>query len=360
MMRWLRRLFLFAVVVGVLVAIAAAAAGWWAWEKIHEPHRGWSGDASVVAVEKGTPASVILDRLAREGVLYDARLARLYLVHRLGDPSLHAGEFRFDEPLSTPEVLDKLIRGEVVTYPLTLIEGLTIDEVAAAIAAAGFGDLAVLRAEMDDVSRIADLDPAAENLEGYLYPETYHFARGTSEAQIVDVLVRTFRREYETEVAPVHDPTAEHGLDLRELVILASIVEKETQLDEERAVVASVYRNRLRIGMGLYADPTIIYAKKIAGTWDGNLRRPDLKLDSPYNTYVVPGLPPGPICSPSVASLLAAAQPADTQYLYFVSKNDGSHVFARTKAEHDRNVYQWQKLYWRKRWAEERQNDPGG
>ena len=147
---------------------------------------------------------------------------------------------------------------------------------------------------------------------------------------------------------------------LRELVTLASIVEKECRLDEERPLVAGVYAHRLRIGMGLYADPTVIYALKKLGRWDGNLRRPDLKLDSPYNTYVGPGLPPGPICSPGLASLEAAAAPADIPYLYFVSRNDGSHVFARTLAEHNRNVSKWQKQYWRERWARERQRAAEG
>ncbi|MEM8996990.1 MAG: endolytic transglycosylase MltG, partial [Acidobacteriota bacterium] len=206
-------------------------------------------------------------------------------------------------------------------------------------------------------------DPEATNLEGYLYPDTYHFARGTSEAEIVDTLVETFRRRWAAEIEPLfveRPESVKPKLDLRELVTLASIVEKETQLDEERGLVASVYSNRLRIGMGLYADPTIIYAKKLDGTWDGNLRRPDLRMESPYNTYRVPGLPPSPICSPTRKSMLSALDPADSEYFYFVSRNDGSHVFARTKAEHDRNVYKWQKLYWRKKWAEERRQRAEG
>ncbi|MEM8931382.1 MAG: endolytic transglycosylase MltG [Acidobacteriota bacterium] len=357
----IRKLLIVIVILGLLAAAGATGAGWWAWQRIHEPHQGWSGAEQMVTIEPGASGSTILAGLERDGVLVDARLARLYLIHYLNDPPLRAGEYRFDEPVSTPEALDKLIRGEVVTYPLTLIEGLTIDEVADAIAVAGFGDRATLRAEMDGVERIRDLDPVATNLEGYLYPDTYHFARGTSESTIVDVLVRTFRQRSEAEAAALVEvaASAPDALTLRELVIVASIVEKETQLEEERGLVASVYRNRLRIGMGLYADPTIIYAKKLDGTWDGNIRRPDLKLDSPYNTYVVAGLPPGPICSPSIASVLAALQPADTEFLYFVSRNDGSHVFAQSKAEHDRNVYRWQKLYWRKRWAEERQRRAG-
>ena len=141
---------------------------------------------------------------------------------------------------------------------------------------------------------------------------------------------------------------------LLEVVTLASIFEREATLDEERPLIAGVYAHRLRRGMALFADPTVIYALQLEGRWDGNLRRGDLELDSPYNTYRYPGLPPGPICSPGVSSLLAAAAPVDTDYLYFVSRNDGSHVFAATLDEHNRNVEQWQRRYWRERWARER------
>ena len=358
----IRKIIGFLVLLGLLGALAAGGAAWWAWQKIHAPFQAYQGESHSMVIEPGTSATEILARMERAGVLQDAQLARLFLIHVLEDPSLKAGEYRFEGALNTPEALDKLIRGEVVTHPLTLIEGLTIDETAAVIADAGFGDLETLRLEMDRVELIQDLDPDAKNLEGYLYPETYHFAKGTTEREIVATLVRTFRRRYEAEVAPLLAGNPElKGLDgLRDLVTLASIVEKETQLEDERGVVASVYRNRLRIGMGLYADPTLIYGKKIEGTWDGNLRRVDLRTDSPYNTYMRPGLPPSPICSPSAASLVASVEPEETSYLYFVSRNDGTHVFAESKREHDRNVYKWQKLYWRKRWAEERAKKAAG
>jgi UPF0755 protein len=298
-------------------------------------------------------AGEILHRLEEAGVIYDARLARLYLVHKLGDPPLLAGEYRFQGHLSTPEALDKLVQGAVVTYPLTLIEGLTLEETADSLVRSGFGDREAFLAAMRSADGISDLDPDAIDLEGYLFPETYFFARGTSEEEIVATLVRTFRRHFETEVAPHWDrqPPVE---SLRELVALASIVEKEAQRDEEWPLIAGVYAHRLRLGMPLQADPTVIFARKRAGMWDGNLRRPDLQIDSPYNTYRYPGLPPGPIASPGLKSLLAAAAPPDVPYLYFVSRNDGSHVFARTLSEHNRNVNEWQKLYWRNRWAEER------
>ena len=347
---WFGRLVRFVFVLGLLAALAAGGAAYWLWQEFNEPYRGFDGER-LVTVTPGTNASAILDQLEEAGVLRDARLTRLYLIHGLGDPHLKAGEYRFDQALDAPSVLDKLVRGEVVTYPVTLIEGLTLWQAADAIVAAGFGDREVLLREMGRGELVQDLDPVAENLEGYLYPDTYHFARGTTEAEIVDTLVRTFRQRYHEEV--------EHLLGdwegtVRDLVILASIVEREAQIDEEWPQIASVYTNRLRIGMPLQADPTVIYALELAGTYDGNIRRPDLRYDSPYNTYVYPGLPPGPICSPAVKSLVAVARPADTPYFYFVSRNDGTHVFARTLAEHNRNVNEWQKRYWRRRWAAER------
>jgi UPF0755 protein len=340
------RFLRFAVLVGL---VAAATAAGWAWWLLHQPFRGWEGGERVVEVRSGQGARAILRDLAAAGVIADARLAEAYLVYYRGDPPLKAGEYRFDEPLSTPAALAKLIRGEIVTYPATLIEGLTLDESAAALAAQGFGDADLLRREMAAAELVAELDPEAESLEGYLYPDTYHLARGATEAEIVAALVRNFLARYQGAVAPLVS-----GRSVRELVTLASIVEKEARLDDERPLIAGVYAHRLRRGIALYADPTVIYALKLLGTWDGNLRRADLALDSPYNTYVYAGLPPGPICSPSVKSLVAAAAPADTRYLYFVSRNDGSHVFAETYAEHQKNVDHWQRRYWRERWAAER------
>ncbi len=346
MRRWLWRLL---GILALLATAAAAGAGFLAWRWTERPYQGYDGER-LVTVRPGQSAGGILTDLAAAGVLEHARPARAYLVYHLGDPPLLAGEYRFDRPLTPPQVLAKLIRGEVVTYPLKLIEGLTLEETADALAAQGFGDPEVLRREMGRSDRIADLDPQAPDLEGYLHPDTYHFARGTSEAEIVATLVATFRRRFRREVEPLVDD----GRTLRQLVTLASIVEKECLVDDERPLVAGVYAHRLRRKMALGADPTVIFALKKQGTWDGNLRRRDLSLDSPYNTYRYGGLPPGPICSPGLASLIAAAAPAETPYLYFVSRNDGTHVFARTLAEHNRNVYRWQKQYWQKRWARER------
>jgi len=302
-------------------------------------------------VEPGQSAQRILTNLEQAGLLRDARVARYYLIYWLEDPPLKAGEYEVKSPLSLRQLMDKLIRGEVFVRPLTLIEGLTAFEMVDAMVQQGFGEREAFLREIQRVERIADLDAKAENLEGYLYPDTYHFASKTTEAKVIDLLVASFRKHFDNEVAPLLEPGS---LSVRELVTLASIVEKETQREDERTLVASVYANRLSRGIGLYADPTIIYGKKLDGTWDGNLRRDDLRRDTPYNSYMRLGLPPSPICSPSVRSLLAAAQPADTAYLYFVSRNDGTHVFSETLAEHNRNVDLWQRQYWRKKWQADR------
>ena len=341
------------VVLAALVVGAAASA----WHQLTRPLQMPGGSAEIVVIEPGQPAGHILELLEARGILPSAVLARVYFQAFLDSPALKAGEYELRSGVSTIDILGILARGEVLMHPVTILEGLTLEETAELLAEAGFGLAARFHELMSDPAAIVDLDPLAEDLEGYVFPDTYHFARSTPEPTIVGELVKTFRRNYEAEVAPLLDD--EDPRSLREIVTLASIVEKETSLDHERPTVAGVYANRLRRGIGLYADPTIIYALKKMGRWDGNLRRTDLKLDSPYNTYVVAGLPPGPICSPGLKSLLSAARPEDVPYLYFVSRNDGSHVFARTLAEHNRNVDKWQKQYWQERWAAERRRESG-
>jgi UPF0755 protein len=342
----------------LLALLAAGAAAYWGWNELHRPgplaHGAPAAPQADVAfvVRPGESALQILRHLEDARYIRSALLGRIYLRWGMGSPALQAGEYDLPPALSTVEVLEKLRRGEVRTLPLTLIEGLTVDETAQAIAAAGLGDIARLRAEFASPGRIADLDPSAIDLEGYLFPETYRFARATGEREIADTLAATFRRRYEARVRPLR--SAGDTRPLREVVILASLVEKEARLDSERSLIAAVYANRLRRGIGLFADPTIIHGLKLLGRWDGNLRKSDLRMDSPWNTYRVAGLPPGPICSPGLASLEAAAQPADVEFLYFVSRNDGSHVFSTTLDEHNRNVERWQKRPWRERAAARR------
>jgi UPF0755 protein len=260
---------------------------------------------------------------------------------------LKAGEYRFDAPMHALDVIDKIARGDVYKRLLTFREGLTILEMAQVFEEKGFGKADDFRKAADNVKLIADLDPAARDLEGYLFPETYSLPRDTPATVVVEQMIAGFRKALTEEVKTA--ATAQ-GLSMREFVTLASLVEKETAAPDERPLVAAVYRNRMKIHMPMQADPTVIYALQKTGKYNGNLTRENLhELDSPYNTYRYPGLPPGPIASPGKASLVAASKPADVDFLYFVSKNDGTHVFASTLDEHNRNVQTWQVEYFRKR-----------
>jgi UPF0755 protein len=261
---------------------------------------------------------------------------------------LRAGEYRFDAPMHALDVIDKIARGDVYRRRLTFREGLTITEMAQVFEERGFGSAGEFRQAAENAALIHDLDPAARDLEGYLFPETYALPRGTTATAVVAQMVDAFKNALTPEI---RSNASAAGLSIRQLVTLASLVEKETGTAAERPLVAAVYANRLKIGMGMQADPTVIYALQKAGRYDGNLRRDDLQFDSPYNTYRYAGLPPGPIAAPGKASLEAAAKPADVNYLYFVSKNDGSHVFAATLDEHNKNVYTWQIEYFRKQRA---------
>ncbi|MCH9651112.1 MAG: endolytic transglycosylase MltG [Deltaproteobacteria bacterium] len=346
----LRRILTISLGMMALVALIAAGVGYfWVQRTLETPFKAYDEPETVVQVKTGSGAAQILRQLQEAGVILDHRMGRLYLEHKMGNPSLQAGEYRFTEPMTLHQALEKLIRGEVVTYGVTLIEGLTAEETAAHLMAEGFGDREVFREIMSSPELIADLDPSANNLEGYLFPDTYRFPRDTSEKVIVRTMVETFRRRWQEQVEPLRASGSNAAFTVREIVTLASIVEKEAQVDEERPVIAGVYSNRLARGIALYADPTVIFALRLQGRWNGNLRRADLQMDSPYNTYRYPGLPPGPIASSGLASLQAAADPAAVPYLYFVSRNDGTHVFAETLAEHNRNVNEWQKRYWRQR-----------
>jgi UPF0755 protein len=257
--------------------------------------------------------------------------------------------------MTAVDVLGKIARGEVDLVNVTFREGLTIREMASVFESQGLGSADAFRAAAGNASLVSTFDAEATDLEGYLFPETYAVSRHVEPAQLVRAMVDRFTRVLTPDL---REAASARGMTVRQLVTLASIVEKETASGSERPLVAAVYANRLRIGMGLQCDPTVIYALQRAGRFDGNLRREDLALDSPYNTYRYPGLPPGPIAAPGRSALEAAARPADVDYLYFVSRNDGTHAFARTLEEHNRNVQKFQVQYFRdKRIAERRREN---
>ena len=340
----------------LLILLAAAAAAGWIYVRVEEPYRGYEGPEQIVDVPPGAGPRSIGDRLVTAGVVRDALSFRLGLYLSGQSRRLQAGEYRFDRAMTPMQVIDKLARGDVYVVTITFPEGLTIAEMARIFESQEFGSAAEFVEAAGDPSPIEALDPEARDLEGYLFPETYPLPRKTPASR----LVRQMTDRFERVMTPDLRRAAEaKGLTVRQAVTLASIIEKEASRQEERPLVAAVYANRLRIGMPLQADPTVIFALLRAGTYTGNLRRDDLAFDSPYNTYRYPGLPPGPIASPGRAAIEAALNPAAVDYLYFVSRNDGSHEFARTLGEHNRNVQKWQVQFFRDRRAQERAEGAG-
>ena len=340
-MRWIKRLLWLVVV----VAIVAGAGGWYIYRQVVQPYRGYDQPEVFVDIPSGSGPARIGELLAQAGVVRDPTVFRVALLISGRARALKAGEYRFTQPMHALDVIDKIARGDVYKRLLTFREGLTIDEMAQVFEEKGFGKADDFRKAAMDPKLIADLDPSAPDLEGYLFPETYSLPRDTPASAIVEQMVAGFKNTFTPEM---RNAVAASGLSVRQLVTLASLVEKETGAGDERPLVAAVYRNRLRIGMPMQADPTVIFALQKAGKYNGNLTREHLReLDSPYNTYRYAGLPPGPIAAPGKASLQAAVKPADADYLYFVSKNDGTHVFASTLDEHNRNVFTWQVEYFR-------------
>jgi UPF0755 protein len=256
--------------------------------------------------------------------------------------SLKAGAYEFSKPLSAVDALEKIIRGDVILRTVTIREGLDRFAVGELMAQAGFGRLADWKKATADPELIRDLDPEAKSLEGYLFPDTYRLSPGTPTGIILKRMTDNFRKHFGGELALLAN-----GLDLHQTVTLASIVETEAHIPAERPLIASVYLNRHRKGMRLQADPTVIYALKLAGRWSGNIHKEDLMMEAPYNTYRVDGFPPGPVANPGLASLRAAASPANTAFLYFVSRNDGTSAFSSTLEEHNQNVQLYQRDYWR-------------
>jgi UPF0755 protein len=329
-----------------LSAVGAGILAYRAFTMAREPYRGYTEDEVFFTVERGATGARVGEALEERGIVRDRRLFLLALRFRAGGRTVQAGEYRFAEPLSTFEVLEKLVSGDTFTFAVTIPEGLTLVETADLLAARGLAEKSAIQRAFEERETVADLDPEAPSLEGYLYPTTYRFPRSVAPEELARALVGQFKRVFADDRRAA---AATLGLTPRQVVTLASVIEKETGLPQERPLIASVFWNRLRIGMPLQSDPTIIYALELAGRFDGNLRRADLEIDSPYNTYRFPGLPPGPIASPGEGSIRAVLEPADTTYLYFVSRNDGSHHFSSSYSEHVSAVRKYQVEYFRER-----------
>ncbi len=296
-----------------------------------------------VLLRPGWTSRHIAQELQADGVIHSARA--FLLLHYLSGRTLKAGEYKFDQPATARQVHDRIVRGDIYVHTVTIPEGFNLYDIAAVIEQAGLGSRQdFIKAATGDVAFIRDLDPAAQSLEGYLFPDTYGFTRTQTMHDIAGAMVHRFRREAEQlglicAVAIQPQSAGAAGCsDLHKVVTMASIVEKETAVPEERPLVASVYYNRLQRGIALAADPSVIYAALLAGRYTGVIHQSDLEFDSPYNTYRHAGLPPGPIANPGRAALQAALHPATSDLLYFVSDGSGHHRFARTLEEHAHNV----------------------
>lgn len=323
---------------GLLLVVAAGFLAWaGALLLIRSPFQGYPGASKVVDVPPGTATRTILSTLEREGVVRSRLLAWASLRVHFPGRTLKAGEYRFEGPRSIPEVLAALVDGKVVTYRVTIPEGLTADEAFELVARTGLATSEELRGYFGQPGLFPGVPADAPSLEGFLAPETHVFTRSLGARGIVSTLVRAFERSLPE---GFEERARALGRTPLEAVTIASLVEKETGVPSERALVSAVYHNRLRVGMPLQCDPTAVYALRRRGLWTGTLTRDGLALDDPYNTYVRGGLPPGPIASPGAAALEAAVAPAEVRWLYFVAAGDGSgsHRFALTYEDHLANV----------------------
>ncbi len=331
----------------VLIAVVAFA-GWFAWAVLTpvEP-----SPRTFVMLHPGYSSRRIATELKSAGVIRSEQAFVLWhYLHR--GRSLKAGEYLFEKPANVIDVQKRLGRGDVYLHTVVVPEGFTMFDIARAVEAAGLGPADdFLKAAQSDTELIADMAPEAPSLEGYLFPDTYEFSRMMTMHDMAAAMVKQFRQvagqiglmpPYPSEKPGgkpqvltylIPDPNS-----VAPTVIMASIVEKETAVAEERPLVASVYYNRLAKNIALDADPSVIYAELLAGTYTGALHHADMQFNSPYNTYMHTGLPPGPIANPGRSALEAAARPAQSDYFYFVADAQGHHRFARTIEEHNRNV----------------------
>lgn len=328
----------------IIVFVVLVVGGGWLWlrSEMRRPIN-HAATQKTITVESGASTSSIIARLHTEGILPSTIPVKLWL--RLFDrgANLKSGDYRFKSPISPLQVLNQMIRGEIATRQFTIPEGYNQYDIAQVLSGLQGLKQHPMSPEatlglLKDVSLIADLDPDATTLEGYLFPDTYEYSASTTREQLVEMMVKRFRRVYTPEM---QQRAAELGMTTRQAVTMASLIEKEAKVDSERETISSVFHRRWKTGIPLACDPTLIYAALIEGKYRGKIYQSDLDRESAYNTYKHAGLPPGPIASPGQRSLHAALNPAQTDYLYFVVdavKKDGSHHFSASSAEHENAV----------------------
>lgn len=320
-----------------LLMLTAAILFLWFWSYLVRPAEK-SGSEQVVLIEEGASLRQVAADLEKKGIIRNRAFFLLWARLKGYGKRIKFGEYSLSPAMPPVKIFHILTRGIIITHPFTFPEGFSAEQIAETlernknikVEKSAFLSL------VNDPALIKRLGISGESLEGYLYPDTYQFSRMQSAGSIIEVMTGRFNEV----ISPFMGRIEEIGMSLKEVVTLASIVEKETGAAEERPLIAGVFLNRLKKGMRLDSDPTVIYGIE---NFNGNLTRDDLKRYTAYNTYVIKGLPPGPICNPGIESIRAVIYPAATDYLYFVSKNDGSHFFSRTMEEHNRAVNSYQK-----------------
>lgn len=299
------------------------------------PTGNWEG--KLVLVPKGSPLPEVVKILREGGVLPHPLAFRALVLLTFSGRRLHYGEYAFPTPPSAFEAWRRLVRGDVIKYEVTVPPGANLYDVAELLEKKKLAKAEAFLATAASPAVLRRLEIPGESAEGYLFPDSYIFVKPVTPEEILEFMVRQFRRE----VPPDAEKRAkEAGLSLHQVVTIASIIEKETGIEEEKPIVSAVIRRRLALDMPLQMDPTVIYGVK---RFDGTVTRKDLRTAGPYNTYLNRGLPPGPIANPGLAALAAALNPSKAEYLYFVSRNDGSHTFSRTLPEHNRAVEQFRR-----------------
>ena len=343
----MKRLLIVIIAVGLLATAASAA---WMYSDLHKPVA-HSRAGHYIEIPKGSSPSFVVKKLAAEGIIKHEWPLMFYLKGTGKAATLKAGEYDFPSPITPLNALARIQRGQRRLTRVTMIEGWTRWDIARTmvqIPELKLADEAQALQLMNDVSLIHDIDPAATDLEGYLYPDTYEFSPETTPAELVQMMVKRFRNVWQPEWT---DRARALNLTPRQIVTAASIIETEAKLDDERPLVASVIYNRLQRDIPLAVDSSIIYASKLAGRWryDGKVYKSDVERRSPYNTRIFAGLPPGPVASPGESSLLAALNPSTSDYLYYVrnpSRNDGAHNFYSNSREFETGVQalrQWER-----------------
>lgn len=290
----------------------------------------------IIVVDRGQSFDRTVDLLQQHDLIESPVRFRMLARIKGADTRIQAGEYLLTGTMTPNHILKTLIEGKVRLHRFTVPEGSNLDQIAEIVAEAGFGSAEQFRNTASDPEFIGELGMSVDSLEGYLFPDTYHFPRSADSEDVINTMVRRFQS-----LIPESwkERAEELGMSLHEVVTLASIIEKETGTPEERPVISSVFHNRLRRGMRLQTDPTVIYGIE---DFDGNLTRKHLNTRTAYNTYLIQGLPPGPIASPGLASIEAALFPADTKYLYFVSRKDSTHQFSTNLKDHNRAIRKYQ------------------